>query len=630
MKEKIKICRSRHSITNLKLNIDRTYSKKAQYLRIYQERRKEDNSLKNITLKGRLYILILAILIPFLLLQLMGIYNRYQHVVQSELEASEELGEAIKIIFKNHLENLWEVEKNIYLAIQLDLPIEEIGVFLKDLLKQYPSVSVFKWVNADLQLKLSTNGLSDKGSFSDQQYVQQILRGEEKVVSNLIKKETTGQLIYIIARGFWAQGSFQGMAIAEIDVGKLKTVFPINRSGKTKDFGLADRNGMIIYRSTNPELSFAERILTDNSPFLLALQGEAVKVTGYQSLSGDMRIGVSLPLEQAKWAVFTSVGLQEVIADLKSDSINSTLIFLSITLITLVIGLVGINNFMRPILALQGAVQAAAQGDFSARTEINAGGEIAKTGKLFNRMATYIQELQADWVKFIQTAMHELRNPMAGIKGILSLIRRRVETDKPVDNILELLDVMEREIDRLSNLLNQTLEAFRTQQEEIILSLNLQPINLVEVVRLALRPFEVSTEKKIFTFTSDYPEINILGDFARLEEVFHNLLSNAIKYSPVDSEIEVKINLVNDHVIASVKDYGIGIPEEQVYKIFEGFYRASNLPAHDPGGMGLGLYICQQIIQRHNGQIWVENNLSSGSTFFIKFLLYKPRRNSHG
>lgn len=586
--------------------------------------------MKNITLKGRLYILILAILIPFLLLQLMGIYSRYQHIVQSELQASEELGEAIKIIFMNHLESLWAVEKKIYLTTQSDLPLEEVDIFLQDLLREYPMVSVFSWVDADLQLTNSTNRLEERRFVGDQQYIQQILQGKDRVVSNLIKREQTGELIYVVARGFWVQGSLQGIALSEVDVSKLKKVFPLERYGKTKDFGLADGNGMIIYQSTNPELSFAERLLTDNSPLHLALGGETVKATRYQSRSGDLRIGVSIPLEQAKWAVFTSAGLQEVIRDLKNESIKSTLIFISVTLFTLLIGLNGIKKFLRPVLALQGAVQAAAQGDFSARTEIIDSGELAKTGKLFNRMANYIQELQADWVKFIQTAIHELRNPMAGIKGILSLLRRRVETGKPIDNILELLNVMEREVDRLSNLLNQTLEAFRTQQEEIILSLNLQPINLVEVVKLSLRPFEVSTEKKIFTFISIYSEIIILGDFARLEEVFHNLLSNAIKYSPVDSEIEVKIILENDQVIASVKDYGIGIPEEQIYKIFEGFYRASNLPAHDPGGMGLGLYICQQIIQRHDGQIWVENNLSRGSTFFIKLPLYKPRRNTNG
>jgi len=105
-----------------------------------------------------------------------------------------------------------------------------------------------------------------------------------------------------------------------------------------------------------------------------------------------------------------------------------------------------------------------------------------------------------------------------------------------------------------------------------------------------------------------------LGDESHLIQVVSNLLSNAIKYSPEDSDIIVHVSNISNFIKFSVTDQGMGISEEEQSKIFERFYRVGEVQRHYPG-MGIGLYICQQIIQNHGGTIWVESQKNTGSTF---------------
>ncbi|RZM17759.1 MAG: ATP-binding protein, partial [Pedobacter sp.] len=105
-----------------------------------------------------------------------------------------------------------------------------------------------------------------------------------------------------------------------------------------------------------------------------------------------------------------------------------------------------------------------------------------------------------------------------------------------------------------------------------------------------------------------------LGDESHLIQVVSNLLSNAIKYSPENSDIVVRVSNISDFIKFSVTDHGMGINEDEQTKVFDRFYRVGEVQRHFPG-MGIGLYVCQQIIQNHGGTIWVESQKNNGSTF---------------
>lgn len=116
--------------------------------------------------------------------------------------------------------------------------------------------------------------------------------------------------------------------------------------------------------------------------------------------------------------------------------------------------------------------------------------------------------------------------------------------------------------------------------------------------------------------------IEIVGDEAHLEQVMINLLSNAIKYSPDEKEVDVQLSVVSNFVKVSVSDKGLGISREEQKRIFDRFYRVGNIQQKFPG-MGIGLYICSEIIKNHGGNLWVESEPGKGSSFSFTLPLTK-------
>ncbi|MFZ5824750.1 MAG: ATP-binding protein [Bacillota bacterium] len=221
--------------------------------------------------------------------------------------------------------------------------------------------------------------------------------------------------------------------------------------------------------------------------------------------------------------------------------------------------------------------------------------------------------------RFLQVAAHELRNPMAGIKGLLSLLRRRYTTGKPLGDLVQTTQIMEREIDRLSTLFNEILEAFQVQEGR--LRLNPAPVDMNTIVAAAAASFGGALHPIHLSLP---PEATLIyGDDQRLEEVVRNLINNAVKYSPTGSPIELAVSAGKGRVQLTVRDRGIGIAADSLNRVFEPFYRGKNFGGKDPGGIGLGLFICRDIVQRHSGQIWVESQPGRGSTFYVTLPPYK-------
>lgn len=222
--------------------------------------------------------------------------------------------------------------------------------------------------------------------------------------------------------------------------------------------------------------------------------------------------------------------------------------------------------------------------------------------------------------RFLQTAAHELRNPMAVVKGLLSLLRRRLAAGQPVGDLGAMTATMEREVDRLSALIDETLEAFLLKEGQ--LPIDLAPLSLKETVIKAMEPFQVAegAERVILDAVEEAGACVVLGDRHRLIEVVHNLVGNALKHSP-GSMVRIALRAANGKAVLEVRDNGPGIPRAATAQIFNPFFR--RFPQErDPGGMGLGLFICQNLIQRHGGRIWVESEPGRGAAFMVELPLH--------
>lgn len=219
--------------------------------------------------------------------------------------------------------------------------------------------------------------------------------------------------------------------------------------------------------------------------------------------------------------------------------------------------------------------------------------------------------------RFLQVTAHELRNPMAAMKGVCALLQRRVAAQKPIGDLPNLL---EREIDRLSNMLSEVLEAFRAQRGQV--KMQRAVVDMTEVVRSALTMFCAGYSSEQFILTGLEQPAYVLGDAGRLEDVVRNLIGNAIKYSPPNSRVFLELNAKDKLVLLKVRDEGIGIPEDQLKQVFSGFYRASNVTVGGPSGIGLGLHICSYIVRAHGGRIWAESRVGEGATFLVELPQY--------
>jgi PAS domain S-box-containing protein len=239
---------------------------------------------------------------------------------------------------------------------------------------------------------------------------------------------------------------------------------------------------------------------------------------------------------------------------------------------------------------------------------------VSLEGNLLNIIAT-VRDItrfrEAEELKstFISVISHELKTPVALIKGYVGTLRREdANWDREI--VKDSLAVIEDEADRLTGLIENLLDASRLQAGG--LSLNLSDVALDAVADTIAKRFQIqsSIHKISVDFPANFPIIT--GDETRLEQVLANLISNGIKYSPQGGKIVINGQVRPSHVIICVSDTGPGVAPEDIPHIFDRFYRSSNAKRTTKGA-GLGLYLARAVIEAHGGRIWVDPQPGNGA-----------------
>lgn len=216
---------------------------------------------------------------------------------------------------------------------------------------------------------------------------------------------------------------------------------------------------------------------------------------------------------------------------------------------------------------------------------------------------------------FLSMASHELKTPLTTIK-LYEQLAESMLSEKGNNNAatLNVVKRMGTQIDRLETLVKALLDFTRIQKGKLMYEKEFFDFsNLVKEVTE-----DVQKTNQTHAIESHIAiGINVFGDKNKLSQVIINLLSNAIKYSPNAKSIIVKSQLQVDGIELSVKDFGIGISPENLPNIFQQFYRVTSDIHSTFPGMGIGLYICAEIIANHAGKIWVESVKDQGSTFYV-------------
>jgi signal transduction histidine kinase len=179
----------------------------------------------------------------------------------------------------------------------------------------------------------------------------------------------------------------------------------------------------------------------------------------------------------------------------------------------------------------------------------------------------------------------------------------------------EYLDIALDQIDRMSRLILELLDVSRIETGR--LEIRREPIAWPQFVRDVVHRHHTAVSDRRFHLSVPDAGKIVTGDRDRLEQVLGNLLENAVKYSPDGSDVTVTVEDKGESLITAVCDRGIGIPSDELNQVFERFHRGRQVSSTNYGGLGLGLYITKQIIERHGGSIWVESKEGQGTTFYF-------------
>jgi PAS domain S-box-containing protein len=216
--------------------------------------------------------------------------------------------------------------------------------------------------------------------------------------------------------------------------------------------------------------------------------------------------------------------------------------------------------------------------------------------------------------EFLSIASHELRTPVTSIKGYTQLAKMLIK-ENDLGTSEEYLDIALDQIDRMSRLILELLDVSRIETGR--LEIRREPIPWAHFVRDVVHRHHTAVSDRRFHVSVPDDDKIVNGDRDRLEQVLGNLLENAVKYSPDGSDITVTVDDKGDAFVTAVCDRGIGIPADELAQVFERFHRGRHVSSTNYGGLGLGLYITKQIIERHGGAIWVDSKEGHGTTFYF-------------
>ncbi len=229
-----------------------------------------------------------------------------------------------------------------------------------------------------------------------------------------------------------------------------------------------------------------------------------------------------------------------------------------------------------------------------------------------------LQELDRLRSELIANVSHDLRTPLGLIKlSSTSLMAKDVEF--PADMRMEMLGVILDESERLEKIVDDLL--LLAQAESGRLKIKKRPMPAQAIIEQAISGLDVATKEHQIIYDVDPPSLTINLDPDRIELVLRNLLGNALKYSPDGGIIRVEAYTEGNEALLSVADQGIGIPGEELERVFDRFYRLDNAVTRQVRGAGLGLAVCRNMVRAHDGRIWVRSLPGEGSTFYVSIPL---------
>lgn len=303
-----------------------------------------------------------------------------------------------------------------------------------------------------------------------------------------------------------------------------------------------------------------------------------------------------------------------------ADILKEQLVYISAILFVaaLLLSFLMSRSFIKPILAITGAADRMARGDFKVRLKAKSADEIGRLSEAINHLGNELSKTEQLRRDFIANVSHELRTPLSLIRGYAETIRDVSGKDKARRD--KQLDIIIEESERLGRIVDDILDLSRMQSGSI--QLDRAPFDLNQTIGSVIKKYGILTEKTgIEIDYTDTGSLLVKADQSRIEQVLYNLINNAFNYSMPGGIIRVNLKSEDRRVRVEVSDTGKGIPREELKNIWDRYYKGDK---SDGGriGTGIGLAIVKNILQAHGNGFGVYSTVGKGTTFWFELDIF--------
>lgn len=380
---------------------------------------------------------------------------------------------------------------------------------------------------------------------------------------------------------------------------------------------IVNNEGMIVASSNIPGIVLGEKM--KRKDFALLKTGKPIE-NEYQFLPATERYVMSgHPIyndDQFEGGIFVLSSVSNIDASIAQIRRLVTFAGLGAFLVAIGFTFVLSRKLSAPLIEMEKATRKISKGDLQTRVAIHSNDEVGQLANAINDLAIELERYRNNRQEFFANISHELRTPITYLEGYANVLKNKLYTTEKEKN--DYLLIISDESQRLIRLINDLFDLSKAEEGELHIkngSLHLKAIieSVVKKVTLRAKEKGLTIHKEI---SSSIPLIH--GDEQRMEQIFINLIENALHYTEKGT-IFVILQSSVDEVKVTIKDTGIGIPNEELPHIFERFHRVEKSRSRDFGGTGLGLSIVKKLVELQNGTITVSSDINKGTIFEIVF-----------
>jgi signal transduction histidine kinase len=339
-----------------------------------------------------------------------------------------------------------------------------------------------------------------------------------------------------------------------------------------------------------------------------------VSETGVRVLSSHLKV------QRTGWTVVAEEPISSVYAPVTNDEQVAALFFAVSVLVGLGLILLLARSLLQPISALEEGARRFGSGDLSYRVQLKRRDEFSLLAGTMNQMA---EKISADFAKlhevdqlkneFIAIASHNLRTPLTIMKGYIEVLKQ----DTHSEHAKSVVEAIERGTHDLAGFSEDLLTISSIESGNAYISLQaITAGELLAPVKLDMQAYAKHKHVNVMWTAPDDSQSLTLSPM-HIRSVISNLLKNAIEFTPEKGQVEFSFRVEPDNYVITVKDNGIGIPPEEMDRLFTKFHRATDTLQYDHPGTGIGLYVTLLLVEAHNGQVKVASQVGKGSTFTV-------------